>query len=229
MKNRKRILLATFFLVYLFGLSLVTSFGFSTSPTYTDPAGDQGAYPDFIDMRQIWIDNNATHIMFKIELGGIWNLSGYAVYIYIATGEIPYDNVIAMNVSQNYGLYFYADTQEINFYHVNNSNSLNSVVSLGMGYYLFSNNNQTLEIGYKLRVYSGGKGNLNLSPGQAIEIRIVCGDDTDYAPDLEKNLISYTLPGGGGGNLILILLIILFPVIGVALGLVIYYRRRDIL
>lgn len=97
-----------------------------------------------------------------------------------------------------------------------------------MGYFNFSNNNQTLEIGYKLRAYSGGKGYLDLSPGQTIKIRIMSGGDTDLAPDFEKNLISYTLSGGGNTPL-LILLIILFPVIGVALGLFIYYRRRDML
>ncbi len=186
---------------------LTNSVGFSQNPTYIDPSGDQGGDPSMIDMREIWIANNETHIMFKVNFSDVWNQNGYAVYACIsidgnATGSStflaePVDFLV------NYVIGFYADSPLVSLYEIlNSSNDLSSALQGGLAFYSFSNGNRTLEFGYKLHSYYLGKGYLNLSLEQTIQIKLVTGGDTDIAPNIGLAPLNYTLvppenPNGG--------------------------------
>lgn len=230
MKSKEKFLLATVFLIFLFGTSLMTSFGFSTTPQHTDPTGDAGA-SDYEDIINVWIDNNASHIMFKLDFVGPFNetLSGNVVYALISINPLTGDSSgFAAGFLNDYLVGLSANGSAINIVLYDDGDSLNSLSTNNhLGYSNQSNDNKTIEFGYKLRTYQGAKGYLNLTLGQTIEIKFYAGGDTDVAPNDGLDPISYTLKKSGDLGWIIVL-IILFPVIGVALGLFIYYRRKDI-
>ncbi|KKL98420.1 hypothetical protein LCGC14_1824580 [marine sediment metagenome] len=139
----------------------------------TDPYGDPTFGED--DIIKVWIDHNATHIMFQIEFNDTFtidSITGDYFFVYISTNPLTGTNIDGAGFNVDYYLWM-RYTGELDFYDVvNGSNDLMSSNLVGNGYYISSNNNYTLEIGYKMNNYSpSGTGYLNLTLGQTIEIR----------------------------------------------------------
>jgi len=192
MRNKQIVLLSTI----LMGMLLVTAgldgFGFDETPTLTDPYGDPTIGDDII---KVWIDNNATHIMFQIEFNSTFLIdssTGDYFYVYISTNNLTGTNVDSAGFNVDYYLWM-RYTGVLDFYDVvNSSNDLLSSNLVGSGYYISSNNNYTLELGYKINHYSpSGTGYLNLTLGQTIEIRFRSDQTSDWCPDNDS--FSYDL------------------------------------
>lgn len=241
MNTKKVKVLATLMLLLLSGAFCVTGVGFSAEPTFTDPTGDHTYAPaDSEDIIKCWVDNNITHILFKLEVVGSWDFMNSWLWIWIsindATGSNWSDRI---DILADYCLFldqvmdgtlflgFWDLSDGTPDYITEGANDIKDLAGTGMGYFAFSNSNRTVEVGYKLQSSSGGKGYLDATGGQTIKIKFKTGTDSDYAPDWNQTGFSYTLQGGD--YTLLVVLIILFPVIGVALGLFLYYRRRDLL
>ncbi|HUX98874.1 MAG TPA: hypothetical protein VMV49_04925 [Candidatus Deferrimicrobium sp.] len=198
--RKKLVGLSSIFLVLLLSTFLMTGFGFSTTPTYIDTSLDQNveySCPIFTDMREIWIDHNTTFLRFKINLGGSWNQSGYAIYAHISINDATGSDLGELNFSADYTIALFPDQERIDLNDwVNNTNDLLESNNYGLAYYLFTNNKTTVEIGFKLQSYHNGVGYLNVSIGQTIKIQLMSGGDTDYAPNAGP--LSFTLEAGGG-------------------------------
>jgi hypothetical protein len=228
MKTKHFALSLTLFLIVFVNVSSMTTLAFSQNPQLTDATGDT---PDnFEDITNIWLDYNATYLMFKVELAAPFNGTLVRV-IYMG---------ISMNDSTGVATGFW-DTWKCDFIFGVSGNgvSLNIVlwdegnssnnlwINNQLGYYIQTNYNKTIEIGYKLQTYQEGKGFLDVALGQTIKVRFYAGGDSDVAPENAEPPMTYTLERESGSDWFIILLIILIPVIGVALGLfIIIYRRR---
>jgi hypothetical protein len=178
---------------------LTTGFCFSETPTYVDVGGDN--LPACTDILKVWIDNDATYLRFKFEINASVDQYVYPYYLaFIAldnsTGwnygwDLPINCYISLAISP-IGQIFSA------FSAANVSNYLSDPISVGLMYYAFSNNNHTVEFGYKIRTSYLGAGYLNVSTGQTIYLKLMGDTDSDVVPD-SAALISYTIKQGSGG------------------------------
>ncbi|HUX99664.1 MAG TPA: hypothetical protein VMV49_08930 [Candidatus Deferrimicrobium sp.] len=209
--NQKKVSLSLFVLFALFFGTMVTNgMGFSQTPTYIDPGGD--SLPPCTDILAVWIDNDASYLRFKFELNGSFNQYDWPVYI----TWISIDNSTGLNAASqgapqdfdlpvDYKIYFeiYA-TGEVYTYLTdcnNGSNNHDDPFGAGLLYYNLSNNNHTLEYGYKIQTgdpETQGKGFLNVSIGQTIYLKFQGEIDPDLVPD-SSLMIRYTLPEESGG------------------------------
>ncbi len=186
----------------LFGTFFMTGFCFSTTPTFVDTSNDEDVLyscPLFTDMREIWIDHNTTYLQFKMNLGAIWNQTGYGAYVHVSINDATGSDLSGeLNFSADYTIALFSDDQRVDLIDwVDSGNDLDFLNSYGLGYYLFTNNNQTLEIGIRLQSSYTDKGYFNVSVGQTIKIQLQTGGDTDYAPNAEP--LSFTLEADGAG------------------------------
>ncbi len=223
-----------FFLIclILYGFFIPTALVFSETPTYSDPPGDNGGGPAFEDILQVWVENDEAFIRFKLELNGAFDQMQYPIfYAFISINNETGILHSGWNIRVQYLILLTGTPSSgvaINFIdYVNGSNSLPTPLQGGLANYTLSYNNFTLEIDYKLRSYYLGAGFLNLYLGQMIHLRFQGSSTSDYAPDLDQSLIEYVMKGVEN-SLLLIFLIIFIPLIGVALGLIILYRRRPL-
>lgn len=188
------LLIAGIWLISFSGLICISG-GFSTNSQFTDASDD--ATSAYEDLQDIWIDNNKTHIMCKISLGGPWNasLSGQVIYFSVSTSDsIGSDPGWFGGWNCDYFFGVSATGTIINnvFYDMDNSsNSLST--NNNLGYFISTNNGQTMEIGYKLGTYQDNKGYINHEVGDVIEVRLYSGGDSDVAPENAANPISYTI------------------------------------
>jgi hypothetical protein len=199
--NHKKVGLGAFVLFALFFGTLVTNgVGFTQTPTYIDPGGD--STPLCTDILKVWIDNDANFLRFKLEINGSFDQYVNPLYIaYISTDnntglvygwDLPIDCYIHFEMSSSGVLY--SNFQDWN----NGTNSHNDVLSAGLMYWSLSNDNHTLEFGYKLQTSDQGTGFLNLSIGQTIYLKFQGDLDSDLAPDLSL-FIRYVLAEESGG------------------------------
>jgi hypothetical protein len=228
MRTKKIILFLTLCVLIGVSSSPMSTLAFSQNPQLTDAPGDAPA--NYEDIKAIWLDNNATYLMFKMELAAPYNgtLSGQVKYIAISvndsTGQVTgfFDiwkcdfifGVSANGTGLNIVIFDYA----------NFSNDL--ALNNHLGYFIQTDNDMTIEIGYRLQTYQDGKGFLDVVPGQTIKVRFFSGSDGDVAPEDAELPLTYTLKMESGSEWLIILLIVVIPVCGVALGLFIMYRRR---
>ncbi|MDD1779006.1 MAG: hypothetical protein LUQ65_12645, partial [Candidatus Helarchaeota archaeon] len=171
----------------------------TAAPTYVDPGGD--SLPSSTDVLKVWIGNTATHLQFKFELNGSLDRSIWPLFfVYISydnvTGsdygwELPTDALIDFEIGTDGYPYSY-------FQDYNTTNNLGNIVQVGMLYYKLSNNNHTLELGYKFKTYYGGCGYLNVSIGQTIYLKLQASQDSDYIPD-STLVLRYILTEEAGG------------------------------
>jgi hypothetical protein len=202
MKSKKVVICACVLFAVFFGTMVTTSLGFTQTPTYIDPGGD--SLPECTDILKVWIANNATCLQVKLELNGSldqyqWPL--YLVYISIdnSTGvnygwDLPIDSYFYVEFGGNGVIY-----SEFTDYN-NGTNTHGNPFQAGLVYYLLSNNNHTLEMGYKLQTHdyaTQGRGFLNVSLGQTVYLKVQGAQDSDYAPDASV-LIRYVLTEEGG-------------------------------
>jgi hypothetical protein len=192
---------SSFVLLVLFSTFLMTGFCFSTTPTHVDTSLDQGGYPLFTDMREIWVDHNTTYLRFKVNLGATWNQNGFGLYPYISINDSTGSDYAGMlNFSADYKISIWPDNEQMNFYDVENgSNDLPDINDYGLAYYIFSNNNATIEFGIRLQTYYNGVGYFNVSVGQTIKFQLQTSGDTDWAPNTEP--LSFTLEAASGGGI----------------------------
>ncbi|NVM30285.1 MAG: hypothetical protein HWN65_15680 [Candidatus Helarchaeota archaeon] len=246
--NEKKLRLAPILLlVLLCGTFCMPAMGFSETPTYIDDYNDhhQKDYPAE-DIWKVWIDNNATHIMFKVECNGsldVWTELGIYISTNDATGSNDSNGFAAidgpLDFLADYCLLLDGDhsdffdlgdgTDDTYTYGTNDIQDWTGSHTFGgLGYVIFSNGDRVVEIGYKLQATSGNQGYLDVEIGDTIKCKLKCYEDSDFAPDLGESPIVYTLTGEPDLTWV-ILLIILFPVIGVALGIFLYYRKKEVI
>jgi hypothetical protein len=109
----------------------------------------------------------------------------------------------------------------------NSSNNIADLSGSGLAYYNQSNNNKTIEIGYKLKTSHMGKGYLDLSFGQTIKVKISVGDTTDYAPNAGLDGVSYTLTDPSNGKIPGFSSLI--TVIGFFMAIGLYLRKKTLI
>lgn len=230
------ILIAT---LLLFGCFPQSSNAFPVSPHYTDDFGDDsdGSYED---IKYIWVDNNETHLMFKVEVAAPYNdtiSSGVYCRIFLSV-----DNSTGMLFSDFYADYYIRWLQnnpgwEPRFWDEDNtSNRLMTMpLDTGLMYWVQSNNNHTFEIGYRLKSYYNDagtlRGYLNISLGQTINFKIEMGWTSDWAPDIGEWNLSYTLKtfSGGDGEPPIPGFQLVPLVFGLIVLTVVYFRKKSIL
>ncbi|HUY01238.1 MAG TPA: hypothetical protein VMV49_16880 [Candidatus Deferrimicrobium sp.] len=198
--NRKKVGLVFILFALFFGTMVTNGMGFTQAPTLIDPGGDE--IPTCTDILKVWVANDATFLRFKFETNGSFNQ--YVAPIFDA--YISIDNSTGMDMGWDlpidYRIYFeivesgiiYSALEDYN----NGSNNHFTPHEVGLMYYSLSNNNHTLEFGYKIQATEQGKGFLNVSIGQKIYLKFHAGPDSDLAPDL-KSLICYVLTEEEGG------------------------------
>ncbi len=208
--NQKKVSLSLFVLFALFfGTMITNGMGFSQTPTYTDPGGDGNTVGT--DILKVWIDNDASYLRFKLELNGSFNQYDWPVYITwisidnstgvdAGTHGAPY----SFDLPVDYKLYFEIfATGEVYTYIYDYNNGTNDHLDpfgAGLTYYRLSDNNHTLEYGYKIQTADPGnygKGFLNVSIGQTIYLKFQGELDPDLVPD-SSLMIPYTLKESGG-------------------------------
>ncbi len=242
--NKKKLRIAPILLLMLLcGAFCIPAVGFSETPTYVDDKNDhqQKDYWEE-DIWYVWIDNNATHIMFKVEFNGSFSVTTeFGIYISIndATGSNDINGFGGLDdpldLLADYCLYLEGDnsyffdlgdgTDDTNTFGENDiQDSTGTHTFGGLGYVIFTNSNHMVEIGYKLQASSGNKGYLDVEVGDTIKCKLKCYGDSDYAPDLGEPPIVYTLKVER--KLWIFILIIIFPIIGVALGVVLLRRKQ---
>ena len=197
----KRIGLGTFVLLALLcSTGLMSGIGFFDTPSYVDPSGDNS--PAFADIMTVWIDNDATYLRFKLDLNGSIIQEDepyYAVYISVDnnTGQD-----YGWDLPIDYGIYFqfWEDASTSSYFDAigNSSNNYDNPIGAGLMYFQFTNNNYSVEFGYKLHTSAAGTGFLNASLGQTIYLRFRADYDSDDAPDSSLPLIRYVLTEEGG-------------------------------
>ncbi len=213
---------------FIGGTTLMTSYGFATTPTLTD-AYDDIQYGE-ADIIKIWIDNNATHLMFQIEFNNTFEINpfpGNYLFIYISTDNLTGSDVDTAGFLVDYVLWLryqgWLDFSDI----VNSSNNLPNSNSEGLGYYICKNNNHTLEIGYRLQSYSASsKGYLNITIGQTIRIRFKSDLTSDWAPELAQDPVNYVLKEDSKGGIPGFNIPLLsFTLMTIILGFLFYKKR----
>ncbi|KKN18679.1 hypothetical protein LCGC14_0953470 [marine sediment metagenome] len=221
MRYKQIVLLSTILMGMILVTAVPSGLGFDEPPTLTDPYGDPTIGDDII---KVWIDNNATYIMFQIEFNSTFlidSATGDYFYVYISTNNLTGTNVAGAGFNVDYYLWM-RYTGVLDFYDVvNSSNDLLSSNLVGSGYYISSNNNYTLELGYKINHYSpSGTGYLNLTLGQTIEIRFRSDQTSDWCPDndsfsyiIEIDSAESAIPGYN-----LIFLLSILSVVAIFLG-----------
>ncbi len=202
MTNKKVVVCACVLFALFFGAMETTGVGFTQTPIYIDPGGD--SLPECSDILKVWIANNATCLQVKLELNGSVNQYLYPFYGVL----ISIDNSTGMNLGwdlpmdYSFELFFLA-TGELGSHFSDLNNATNdhfSPLQAGLEYYLLSNNNHTLEMGYKLQTADQadqGRGFLNVSIGQTIYLKLQDAFLSDSAPD-SSLLIRYVLTEEGG-------------------------------
>ena len=201
--TRKKVVVGAIVLFALFFGTVVTNgIAFTQTPTYIDTGGD--STPECTDILKVWFANNANYLQVKLELNGALDQYAWPVYIVY----ISIDN----STGANYGwdllvdIYFYIEFSETGtmyswFYdYTNGSNIHDYPYAVGLMYYLLSNNNHTLEFGYKLQTYDqayDSRGFLNLSTGQTIYLKVQADTDSDLAPN-SGGFIRYVLTDESG-------------------------------
>ncbi len=187
-------------LLLVFEVFPVFTNAFTEQPYYTDDFGDS-TLGSWEDIKYVWIDNNESFIMFKVELAAPFNETvsvGTFLRIYISvdnsTGYL-YDDFMA----DYYIRYIRASSDwESWFWDVSNvSNRLQlTPAETGLYYVIRSHNDKVIELGYKMQTYynDGGadKGYLNISLGQRIFFKVEMGLTSDWAPDIGEGNLSYT-------------------------------------
>jgi hypothetical protein len=201
--NRKKVSLGAFVLLALFfGMLVTNSVGFTQDPQYIDPGGDHEPAPICTDILKVWIANDATYLRFKLELNGSLNQYDGAIYFVF----ISIDNNTGSNWGWDLPIYYRIqfeiepDGELFSYFEdfVNGTNIHTHPFEVGLLYYTLSNNNHTLEFGYKIQTTDEGKGHLNVSIGQTIYLKFQGDLDSDYAPDLDA-LLRYVLTEESGG------------------------------
>lgn len=188
------IVLLTLFL----GTILSNGFCWTTENSFTDPPGDNPD-SDNTDFVKVWVDNNATYLMFKTELNNPFNFSASSnrIYAFISVNASTGITWGFTDFLFDYVVEYTPLTTGVTQVHLEDinvpSNCLFNGESVGMGYAILSNNNKTIEFGWILNTGSGGKGYLNLSIGQEIQIKLRGGPDSDYAPDIGISPFNYTI------------------------------------
>jgi hypothetical protein len=203
MTKHKIGLISLLLLALLLGASFQQGTCFTTDPLFTDTIGDNPSEP-FCDIIDVWIDNTATHLRFKVNLLDPFNqtLSGYSLFAYVSVDNATGFPLIGFNIDYQIVLWCSGGGLDIGFSETGNgSNSLSNACGVGMAYFALSNNNHTVEWGYKLQSYSDSKGYLNITYGQLIYAKIEAGSDTDYAPNATAEPIGYTLETFGTGGI----------------------------
>ncbi|TFG05587.1 MAG: hypothetical protein EU536_01735 [Promethearchaeota archaeon] len=196
MTFRRNKSLALLLLLIVVALLPKSSSSFTTTPQITDAAGD-GTPPADVDMRFIWIDNNATHLLSKVELTAPFNqtLDGQAIYLAVSVNPASGSDLgwfAGWKADYLLGLFTNGSHIQMIFYDYSNvSNWLPD--NNHLGYWLHTNNNLTVEFGYPLKTDQDGKGYLNLDLGQTVEIRFYSGSDSDFAPENGAPAFSYQL------------------------------------
>jgi len=177
MKMKKKLGVSAIVLVALFfGMFLVNGFCFTETPTLTDPQGD--AIPQ-CDIVSVWIDNDNEYLRFKVEILG-WFDATPDEYINTWNGigiGINVDNETGSDTSEfwqdvDYILWFSTvETPECLYLEDQNNGSNDAIGHPEVSYFLLSNHNHTVEIGYKLKTYNNdGDGYLNISIRQTINV-----------------------------------------------------------
>ena len=246
-KNKIKGFVTGLFVVMLLTMTCINGVCFSEEPTYIDDYNDhhQKSYPAE-DIWNVWIANNATHIMFKVEFNGSWDIwTEFGIYISTndATGSNDSNGFASIDGPLDFlaDYCLYVDDTTSNFLYLEDEDDgtysfgTNDIQDTsgnrtfgGLGYVNFSNGDRVVEIGYKLQTSVGSNGYLDITLGQTIKVKLKCYEDSDFAPDLGESPIVYTLKGEQDLTWVIIL-VILFPVIGVAIGLVLYYRNREVI
>jgi hypothetical protein len=194
----------------LFATFLVNGTGYSNENSIPDPSGDFIGYGDFADIVKVWVDNNESFIMFKVETVGPWNLtmpdtSKIDVFISVDNTTGSDEGGMFTNFLADYIVEFVltAGIFHVGFYDYANwsGNSLIQGDLLGMGFFNISTDGRTVEFGWKLNTTAGGKGNLILSLGQQIYLKCSTQFDSDFAPDIGLEPMAYILvkPISDGG------------------------------
>ena len=207
MKTKRIGLLSLLFIGVLFGSLWMNGVGYTTENSITDPAGDHVDEGNYSDILKVWVDNNDTFIMFKIELAGPWNLtmppSVRILALISVDNATGHDWGIFTNFLYDYRFYFepHAWGFSVDFLdHANGANDLFNGTQVGMAFYNLTNNNCTVEFGWKINTNSGGKGNLPLTRNQQLYLKFYAGIDSDFAPDIGEEPMGYIvdLPSSGG-------------------------------
>ncbi len=188
-------------------MSCVTpsTIGFSAQPTYTDAKDDQsnlGCY--FEDIWYVWLSCNTTYLQCKIEFNGTWIYPDSWLWIYVSVNDLTGSNdssQVDINADyciwmENNALLYFEDFNDGTPTHLGGgTNDINTDLNgTGFAYSLFSNNNCTLEIGYKFQSnITTGEGYFNVSMGDTMKIKFKSDTDCDYAPDLGQDPITFTL------------------------------------
>lgn len=195
MKNKK-IILCGFLTIIFLGSFLIIGNCYSPENSYNDSDSD-ATTPD-TEIITVWVDNTESFIKFKVEMNQSWSFAPfYRIYVFISVDPLTgsdWGGFIDFN--SDYVIDFNPSLTEdrVDFIAVNNiSNNLNEGEELGMAFSTLTNNNKTIEFGWKLKTYYGGTGYLNLSFGQTIQIKFYAGGDSDYAPDMGLDPLNYTL------------------------------------
>jgi hypothetical protein len=202
MQSKKVVIYACFLFALFFGTMVTNGASFTQTPTHIDPGGD--SLPECTDILKVWIATDAPFLLVKLELNSSVDQSyfpAYLVYISIdnSTGvncgwDLPIDYYIEIDFDLNGDIYS-------NFWDFNNgTNSHSYPLQAGLMYYRLSNNNHTLEMGYKFQTHDHayqGRGFLNVSIRQTIYLKLQADLESDYAPD-SNVLIRYVLTEEGG-------------------------------
>lgn len=183
---------------------------YSTENSYNDAGADSTQDTDILT---VWIDNTNSFLQFKVELNDSWSfLPFYRIYAFISVDPSTGNSYGGADFNVDYVLDFYPSSTEdrINFIDTSdNSNNLDQGEEVGMAFSIVTNNNKTIEFGWKLRTSHEGKGYLDISDGQTIQIKFYAGGDSDYAPDIGLDPLNYTLilinPNIPGYNTIMII------------------------
>jgi len=195
MKN-KRLVLSLFLILLLCGSLLPIANCYSTENSYTDSSSD--ATTPYTEILIVWVDNSLSLLQFKVEMKESWNFTALCqISAYISVDPITGTNWGGfMDFNFDYIIISTPSLTEdrVHFLDINNgTNDLDEGEDLGMAFSLFSNNNKTIEFGWKLKTYYNGKGYLNLSIGQTIQIKFYAAQDSDFAPDIGLGPMNYTL------------------------------------
>jgi hypothetical protein len=228
MRSKQAGLASFVVLAILCGTLLSSGWCFSTTPTCIDPGGDQESAPGFADILKVWVDNDGTFLRFKLELNGTYDQyywPYHTAYISVdnSTGvdygwDVLIDYRIDVYAGPSYGPTIYFE----NF--GNSTNNLDDTIPKAMSYYSLTDNNHTLEFGYRLHTYyndaGADRGFLNVSIGQTIYLRMRGDWDSDYAPDEDLPSIRYVVKESGGipGFGLLLLTFAMLTVFAIKLG-----------
>jgi hypothetical protein len=222
MRSKQTGLASFVVLAILCGILLSSGWCFSTTPTYVDPGGDQGSAPVFADILKVWVDNDNTFLRFKWEMNESFDQYGWPWFSAFISVDNSTGSDFGWDVLLDYRIVVYAapdhgPRMQLSNYG-NSSNNLVDTILKAMSYCSLTNNNKTIEFGYRLQTYYNDsgvfKGFLNVSIGQTIYLRMQGDYDSDYAPNTDLPSIRYVvkessgIPGFGSLLLTLAMLIV---------------------